>query len=314
MPPSRSPAPAGIIGAKNQDDRFVDINHVAFYFPRIWQKITTTHVFPRNVTVAVERIISSASTWCRATILRGVSSRNSCWQRLVLHREMPYVGQVAMQTLQSIWQSPFPINTMSNLNPEVDQYIAKSADFAKPLMKHLRAIIHETCPEVTEVIKWGIPHFDYKGDMMCILAAYKHHCSFSLYKAELMTEPKIVESVKAGKKMGYMDKLKTLADLPKKKILADYIKEAMTLNENGSKKVKPKSAGPKLVETPDYFKARLSVNPKAKGIFEAKSASFRKNYIVWITDAKTEETRQKRMDESLGWIAEGKGRFWQYEK
>lgn len=203
---------------------------------------------------------------------------------------------------------------MSNFNPKVDQYIEKAADFAKPIMEYLRQIVHDTCPEVTEVIKWGIPHFDYKGDMMCILASYKHHCSFSLHKAELMSDAKLVESVKAGRKMGYMDKLKTIADLPPRKVLVSYIKEAMALNENGSKKVRPKSATPKVIEVPDYFSEKLATNPKAKAIFEAKSASFRKNYLVWISDAKTEATRQKRMEESLAWIAEGKGRFWQYEK
>src|SRR6478752_6771645 len=103
---------------------------------------------------------------------------------------------------------------MSKLNPQVDAYIAKSADFAKPILEHLRKVIHDTCPDVEEVIKWGIPHFDYKGDMMCILAAYKKHCSFSLFKAELMKDPKLIESVKAGQKMGYMDKLTALSDLP----------------------------------------------------------------------------------------------------
>ena len=203
---------------------------------------------------------------------------------------------------------------MSNFNPKVDQYIEKAAEFAKPIMEYLRQIVHDTCPEVIEVIKWGIPHFDYKGDMMCILASYKHHCSFSLYKAELMSDAKLVESVKAGRKMGYMDKLKTIADLPARKVLVSYIREAMVLNEEGSKKVSPKSATPKVIEVPDYFGEKLATNPKAKEIFETKSASFRKNYLVWISDAKTEATRQKRMEESLAWIAEGKGRFWQYEK
>ena len=203
---------------------------------------------------------------------------------------------------------------MSKFNPKVDDYIAKSADFAKPILEYLRKIIHSTCPEVEEVIKWGIPHFDYKGDMMCILASYKQHCSFSLYKAELMSDPKLIESVKAGQKMGYMDKIKTLSDLPAKKTLVAYIKEAMALNENGVKKVAPKSREPKVIEAPDYFSEKLAANPKAKEIFETKSASFRKDYLIWITDAKTEATRQKRIEESLEWIAEGKGRFWQYEK
>src|SRR6187549_2498065 len=102
---------------------------------------------------------------------------------------------------------------MSMFNPKVDEYIAKSEDFAKPILQQLRKIIHDTCPAVEEVMKWGSPHFDYKGDMMCIFAAFKKHCSFSLYKAELMTDPKIKESVAAGKKMGNMDKVKDVSEL-----------------------------------------------------------------------------------------------------
>ena len=203
---------------------------------------------------------------------------------------------------------------MSKFNPQFDDYIAKSADFAKPIMEYLRQIIHETCPDVEEIIKWGNPHFDYKGDMMCILAGYKNHCSFSLYKAELMSDTKIIESVKAGQKMGYMEKIKSLSDLPAKETLVAYIKEAMVLNENGVKKAKTVSEKPKVIEVPDYFSEVLTANPLVKEIFESKSSSFRKDYLVWITDAKTEATRQKRVEQSLEWIAEGKGRFWQYEK
>jgi len=203
---------------------------------------------------------------------------------------------------------------MTKPNPEVDAYIAKSADFAKPILEYLRNLIHDTCPDVEEFIKWGIPHLDYRGDMMCILASSSKHCSFSLYKAELMSDPKLLESVKNGQKMGYMDKIKAFSDLPSEETLVAYIKEAMMLNEKGIKKAKPVSDKPKVLEVPDYFAEKLAAHPKAKEIFETKSASFRKDYLVWIIDAKTEATRQKRMDESIEWISEGKGRFWQYQK
>ncbi|WP_214229259.1 YdeI/OmpD-associated family protein [Pedobacter sp. B4-66] len=204
---------------------------------------------------------------------------------------------------------------MSAFNPAFDEYIAKSADFAKPILNYLREIIHETCPEAEEIIKWGYPHFDYKADMMLILAAAKTHCSFSLYKAELMHDPKVIASVKAGQKMGFMVKLKSLADLPSKEILVAYIKEAMELNEKGIKKPKPQKAeAPNVIEIPDYFAAALALHPEARAIFESKSPSFRKDYLVWIIDAKTEATRQKRMEQALEWIAQGKGRFWQYAK
>jgi uncharacterized protein YdeI (YjbR/CyaY-like superfamily) len=203
---------------------------------------------------------------------------------------------------------------MAKLNPKVTEYIAKSADFAKPILNHLRELIHSTCSDAEEDIKWGTPHYGYKGDHLCMMAGFKNHCSFSLYKAEMMKDKAILDSVKAGKKFGYMDKVKSLDELPAKKILIAYIKEAMVINESGIKKAKTKSETPKLIEVPDYFEKALKAKPKAKEIFESKSASFRKEYLVWITGAKTEETRQTRIEQSLEWIAEGKGRFWQYVK
>src|SRR5882757_7069561 len=199
---------------------------------------------------------------------------------------------------------------MKQHNPKVDAYISKSADFAKPILSYLRELIHDTCPDVQEEIKWGIPHFDYKGDPICILAAYKQHCSFSLFKAELMNDAKIKESVKAGKKMGYMDKVKSLSDLPSKKVLAAYIKEAMALNESGTQKQKPVKKESVEIEVPVFFLEKLNKNPKAKKAFESKPPSFRKEYAKWLIEAKTQETKEKRMVQALEWIAEGKSRFW----
>jgi hypothetical protein len=118
-------------------------------------------------------------------------------------------------------------------------YIAKMADFAKPILNHLREIVFATCPDVEENIKWGTPHYSYKGDHLVMMGGFKQHCSFSLYKAELMKDKEIQASVKAGKKFGYMDKIKDIAELPNKEILVAYIKEAMELNANGTAKPKP---------------------------------------------------------------------------
>ena len=147
-----------------------------------------------------------------------------------------------------------------------------------------------------------------------MMAGFKNHCSFSLYKAEMIKDKAIQDSVKAGNKFGYMDKVKSLSELPAKKVLVAYIKEAMMINESGKKKERLKTDKPKVIEMPDYFAKALKNNAKANKVFTEKSDSFRKEYIVWITDAKTEDTRHKRIEQSLEWIAEGKGRFWQYAK
>lgn len=204
---------------------------------------------------------------------------------------------------------------MKNYNTEVTAYIDKMADFAKPILSQLREIIHSTCPDVEENIKYGIPHYSYKGDYLCMLGGFKQHCSFSLYKAELMKDKVIQDSVKAGKKFGYMDKVKNISELPDEKILMGYIKEAMEINASGTARPKPvKEKSNVEVVAPAAFLEALQKNPQANAIFESKSPSFRKNYIIWMADAKTDETREKRITQSLEWIAEGKDRFWQSKK
>jgi len=203
-----------------------------------------------------------------------------------------------------------------NQNSAIDNYIANAQDFAKPILGHWRRLIHQNCPDVEEALKWGIPHFDYKGDFMCVMASYKSHCSFTFLKGELMSDPRL----KTGKEVKpinrFLGKITNLSDLPADEEFITMLKEAIQLNERGVKvkREKPVAEKPKILETPNYLQAALADNPKAKEVFEGKSNSFRKEYITWITDAKTDETRQKRINEALEWIAEGKGRFWKHQK
>lgn len=205
---------------------------------------------------------------------------------------------------------------MASYNSKVDEYIAQSADFAKPILEHWRQLIHDTCPEVTEAVKWSNPHFDYKGDFMLVMASYKKHCSFSFLKAAIMTDPRLKESASLKPVQRFLGKVTKMSDLPSDEDFIELLKEAMVLNEQKTKVVVPKADKPKAaaLEIPDYLAEKLAANPKAKEVFETKSASFRKDYITWLTGAKTDATRQKRIEEALEWIAEGKGRFWKYDK
>ncbi len=200
------------------------------------------------------------------------------------------------------------------MNRDVTAYIAKSEGFAQPILKHLRQLVNENCPEVVEAIKWGIPHFDYRGDFMCVMAAYKKHCSFSFIKAELMKDPRLKESKSLKPIQRFMGKISSAEELPSDQEFIKLLKEAMNINEKGIKLSTRESARPKNIETPGYFTEKLKSNPKAEKVFESSSPSFRKNYLTWIIDAKTEVTRNKRIEQSLEWIAEGKDRFWKYKK
>ncbi|MBI5214891.1 MAG: YdeI/OmpD-associated family protein [Ignavibacteriae bacterium] len=203
---------------------------------------------------------------------------------------------------------------MATKDKRVDAYIANSADFAKPILTHLRNLVHQACPDVEETMKWSFPHFDYKG-MMCSMASFKQHCAFSFWKASLMKDRTLMENAKSEKAMGHLGKITSLADLPKDKLLLNYIKEAARLNDDGVKlPQKPKSSLKKDLKIPDYFLHALKKDKKAIQTFNEFSYSHKKEYVEWITEAKTEETKLKRLETAVQWMAEGKPKNWKYLK
>ncbi len=190
----------------------------------------------------------------------------------------------------------------------IDNYITNSADFAKPILLHLRELVHKTCPQVEEKIKWGFPHFDYKGEMMCSMAAFKQHAVFGFWKAALMKDPVLVEIAKSEVAMGHLGRITSLKDLPADKKLVAWIKEAMELNDNGIKlPAKTIVKEKKEIIVPDYFKKLLANNQQAAATFNAFSNSHKKEYVEWITGAKTDETRNRRMEKAIEMLAGGKG-------
>ncbi len=198
---------------------------------------------------------------------------------------------------------------MTTTDPRVDAYIAKSANFAQPVLEHLRAVVHAACPDVEETIKWGFPHFMYKG-MMCSMASFKAHCAFNFWKAELLMADEANREA-----MGQFGRIASIKDLPSKKALTAYIKQAMKLNDDGvAAPARAKPAEPRALEIPDELSAALKKSPAARKHFEAFSPSKQRDYAEWITEAKTEATRSRRLEQAVEWISEGKARNWKYEK
>jgi uncharacterized protein YdeI (YjbR/CyaY-like superfamily) len=200
---------------------------------------------------------------------------------------------------------------MGTRDPRVDAYIAQSADFAQPILTHLRDVVHAACPECEETLKWSSPAFMYRG-MLCGFMAFKEHLAFSFCRGALI--PGLApNSNNGGEAMGNFGRITSLKDLPGRKVLTGYIKEAMRLNEEGI--VVPKvPKGPRPEATvPAELAAALTKNRKARTTFEKFSPSHRREYIEWIAEAKREETKVKRVAQTVEWLAEGKARNWKYE-
>lgn len=202
---------------------------------------------------------------------------------------------------------------MPTTNPAIDAYIAKAQPFAQPILLHLRELVHQACPNVEEKVKWSFPHFDYKNQMMCSMASFKEHCSFGFWKASLMSDSTLLETAKSEVAMGHLGKITSLKDLPKDAQIIAYIKEAMQLNEDGKKVVKAKPiVAPKPLVIPSYITEAIKQNEQAFATFQAFAPSHKKEYVLWIDEAKTEATKQKRLAKAIETMAEGKPHNWQY--
>jgi len=200
---------------------------------------------------------------------------------------------------------------MGKHDSRVDAYIAKSADFARPILEYLRAVIHEGCPEVEEAIKWGMPSFLYHGRILCGIAAFKQHCAFGFWGGRGL----VGNEDKRDDAMGQFGRIASLKDLPSKKVLVGYVKQAMKLSdERAAAPPKPRKAPKPTPATPDDLAAALKKNKKAAVTYEAFSPSCKREYVEWITEAKRAETRASRVAQAVTWMAEGKQRNWKYQQ
>ncbi len=202
---------------------------------------------------------------------------------------------------------------MATKDPRVDAYIANAAEFARPILEHIRALVHRACPEVQETMKWSFPHFEYRG-ILCSMAAFKRHCAFGFWKASMMKDPDGILASAGAEAMGHLGRIANLADLPPDRVMIRYVREAAKLNDQGVKVPRAKPAAKKPVTVPADLSVALKKNKRARETFERLAPSHRREYVEWITEAKKDATRARRLATAIEWLAEGKTRNWKYER
>jgi len=199
-------------------------------------------------------------------------------------------------------------------DPRIDAYIERAAPFAQPILIRIRELVHEACPQVEETIKWSMPTFVHAGGILCGMAAFKQHASFGYWKHALVVGEGGQADAKPRDGMGSYGKMASLKDLPPKKTMIAHIRKAMRLNEDGVKTPTARKSAPKPPpQTPDDLAAALAKNKAAQATFDAFPPGCKREYIEWIVEAKREETRAKRLAQTVQWLAEGKRRNWKYE-
>ena len=194
-------------------------------------------------------------------------------------------------------------------DPRVDAYIAKAAPFAQPILRHLRAVVARTLPEAEETIKWSMPHWTIGGKNVAGMAAFKAHCAFVIH-GDGRQGPEV------NRAMGQYGKIAALADLPSDAALIANLRAAAKRVQTAGTalKARPVKTPKPEIAMPGEFAAALAKVPAAQAEFEAFAPSHRREYLEWVTTAKAESTRDKRIAQAVEWIAEGKKRTWKYER
>ena len=193
-------------------------------------------------------------------------------------------------------------------DPRIDAYIARQAEFARPILEHLREAVHAARPGVEEGIKWGMPAFLLEGRILANMAAFKAHATFGFWRGGEVVGDKGAK----GEAMGQFGRLTSVADLPPEAELRALIEKAAALVEAGPA---PRAKKPPRPEppVPDDLRAAIDTRPEAAATFAGFPPSCRREYVEWVSEAKRPETRAKRVAQTVEWLAEGKKRNWKYE-
>ncbi len=198
---------------------------------------------------------------------------------------------------------------LMSTDPRIDAYIARQADFARPILEHLRSTVHGACPEVEETLKWGMPHILYKGQMLAGMAAFKAHATFGFRRASEV----LGETGAEREAMGQFGRLASVADLPGDSVLRELIRKAMAVTDAGARPARTKASSKPEPETPPELETALLANPAARATFDGFPPGCRREYVQWVAEAKRPETRDRRIAQAIEWMAEGKRRNWKYE-
>ena len=198
---------------------------------------------------------------------------------------------------------------MTDRKAMVDAYIAGAAPFAQPILRHLRELVHASCPEAHEAIKWSMPFFLYGDTMLCNMAAFRAHCAFGFFDRR-MTPLLLEHGVLCGNAMGSLGRIRSVDELPEDATMLTLLRRTYEFASEGAKSRQgmARLARPEPAPPADLLEA-LRAREGAAERFTAMSASCRREYVEWILEAKREETRARRTVEAATRIAEGKSRL-----
>ena len=193
-------------------------------------------------------------------------------------------------------------------DPRIDAYIAKAQPFARPILEKVRERVRAVVPDIEEAMKWSMPAYTLGGKIVLITAAFKAHLALNFWRGQELRGEQANDDA-----MGQFGKIRSIGELPPDAELDRLIREAAELAKSAPAPRKTKHAPKPAPELHPEFAAALEKSPEAKAALDGFPPSAQRDYFEWISEAKQDATRQKRIATAVEWLSEGKRRHWKYE-
>lgn len=205
---------------------------------------------------------------------------------------------------------------INNLNPKVDLYIADGCGRCKfhatpkckvrnwrDELETLRQIVLES--GLIEELKWGVPVYTLNGKNVVNVSAFKEYACLSFFKGVLINDKHdIFEKHGESSQSVRLIKFTNVEKIEKlKPILADYIKEAITVEESGAKVEFKKNLEP----IPEELEQMFGESPELKNAFYALTPGKQRGYIIYFSQPKNSQTRIGRIENKIPNILNGEG-------
>jgi len=184
----------------------------------------------------------------------------------------------------------------------VDEYIESTEKWRAELIR-LRKILRST--DLEETVKWGAPCYTCDGKNVVGLGAFKSYLGLWFFQGALLADKsKVLINAQEGKTKALRQWRFTSSKEINASLIKAYVNEAIELQRQGAA-IKPDRGRP--VEVPPQLKRALAGNKTASRAFNALTPGKQREYADYISSAKREETRSKRLEKIIPMIAAGQG-------
>lgn len=189
------------------------------------------------------------------------------------------------------------------MNSKIEEYISKKEKW-KTELELLRSVFSNL--PVDETIKWGAPTYVFNNKNIVGLAAFKNYCGLWFFQGSLLKDKhKVFINAQEGKTKAMLQwRFHSLEEIDVDLII-EYVLEAIE-NVKAGKEIKPDRTKKEL-KIPPELNNEFKLNTKFKKQFDALSNSKQREYANYISEAKREQTKKKRLEKIKPMIISGVG-------